>query len=837
MLGRKLPAILCDLLAAALLYRAASKRMKPGAALPLAALYAFNPLAVVTGAAWGQVDSVPAVLLLAVLLFAMEGKWRWALPLYTLAALMKPQALMFGPLGLVALAVQMWRGKAPGRWRDLMVGVGLSLLAMVAVVLPFSLRQGGVGWLITLYGDTMNFYHYATVNATNLYFLFGLNWQPVAGEAPFALRLLGGLTLILPALCCLFGGRAFSPLRGLGQGLSLKEKLVISLTLLPALIQISLPLSLGDVGTVLMVSAFLLVLLVYALRPDIRKLPLLGAVLLILFCELGVMMHERYLFPAALLLTLAYALRRDRRVLWLMLGMTLLTFLNVSVALDRGIRIGGVEGHLAAPLFGISSDSAALEYLLSALHVLLAAAACCTGLMSLRDDRPPVPPFHLRAPAEQDLEGREERERRAMEALLCGEAPPRMRGRDWLIVVLVTLLYGALALSNLGAATAPETAWISMRSDETLVYDLGSSRRFHLLYYPGIQWADNDLEVSAGDDTDAWAGKPMSLRPGDCFAWRYHTEVSGTDPGKYSGVQVVHEGRYLRIRANFSQSMVYEIIAQDAESGKNIPLRLVSGEGKALIDEQDRLVGGEPSWYNGAYFDEIYHARTAFEQANALRGLEPSRIYETSHPPLGKLLISLSILIFGMNPFGWRLAGALAGVLMLPGMYLMARMVTRRRLFALAAMLLMALDHMHFVQTRIATIDSFVTLFIIWAYVFMLRFALTPLRARALMRDIGVLFLSGLFMGLAIASKWTGYTRGWAWRDLLHRFGAGPVRAWRRSAWREGATPPPWRQRRDGGAGSSSRWPAPHQLCGGAAGDLLSLLHPGVHADARRSHR
>lgn len=49
-------------------------------------------------------------------------------------------------------------------------------------------------------------------------------------------------------------------------------------------------------------------------------------------------------------------------------------------------------------------------------------------------------------------------------------------------------------------------------------------------------------------------------------------------------------------------------------------------------------------------------------------------------PPLGKVLIAFSISIFGMTPFGWRFAGALAGVLMLPGMYLLGKLLTKRRM-------------------------------------------------------------------------------------------------------------------------------------------------------------
>ena len=109
----------------------------------------------------------------------------------------------------------------------------------------------------------------------------------------------------------------------------------------------------------------------------------------------------------------------------------------------------------------------------------------------------------------------------------------------------------------------------------------------------------------------------------------------------------------------------------------------------------------QPSWWNSTYFDEIYHARTGFEFMN---GTVP---YETSHPPLGKIFISWCISIFGMTPFGWRFAGAIAGILMLPGIYLLAKQLTKKTWAAFLSCILLALDCMHLTQTQIATIDSF----------------------------------------------------------------------------------------------------------------------------------
>ncbi len=740
----KLPAIFADALAVVLLFRFAAQSVKRRAALCLAALYAFNPLLYASGAAWGQVDSLHTALIVVVVILVLGGRWKVALPLYTLSVLMKPQALMFGPLGLAALVLWLLKQDRRGKWKDVLIGAAASLLVAAVVIVPFSLKQKDADWLIKLYSGTMNYYSYATVNATNLYFLFGLNWQPTENAAPFLLRLVGAASLTAPVAVYWLNER-----KQIGK----RELILISCSLLPAFASVILPVSLGLTGTLLMISGFLLVLVRFIMEGSLDNLPLLGAVMLTVFCVFGAMMHERYLFPAIALLMLAYIRRRDRQILLLMVVLSVLTFLNVGIALDRGVRIGGVPGHLAAPSFGIVSDSEWLEYLLSAGEVLAGALAVYVGLVQSRLRLPvrKLPAIWERGSAS----GREERRRKLiLNRILHPEKTQRLDAKDWLLMLGVTLVYAALALSNLGATKAPQKPWISTAEENTAVFDLGSVRRFNVLYYPGIeQRSESEIEVSVSSDGERWLSYPAQVDDGTCFQWVYVREsVRG-------GSTLDLEGRYLKIYAPNRLTTIMEILAREAGTDNPIRLSLISGRGEALIDEQDTL-DGDPSWYNSAYFDEIYHARTGYEHANAIRGLEPNNTYETSHPPLGKVLIALSTMIFGMTPFGWRFPGALTGVLMLPAMYMAAKLLTKKRFFAFAAAALLALDGMHFAQTRIATIDSFATLFILWSYYFMFRYAVDRNTGHRFKSDLVNLGLSGLFMGFAIASKWTGFYAG-----------------------------------------------------------------------------
>ena len=135
------------------------------------------------------------------------------------------------------------------------------------------------------------------------------------------------------------------------------------------------------------------------------------------------------------------------------------------------------------------------------------------------------------------------------------------------------------------------------------------------------------------------------------------------------------------------------------------------GSAAALFDEQG-TVPAMPTWYNSGYFDEIYHPRTAYEH---IRGIYP---YEITHPPLGKLIMSLGIQIFGMTPFGWRFMGALFGVGMLPLLYVFLKNLFGKTAVAACGTALFAFDFMHLTQTRIATIDTYGVFFILAMYFF-----------------------------------------------------------------------------------------------------------------------
>ena len=739
----KLPSIVCDLCIILLLYREGEKRFgSVFAALCVCALYAANPLAICAGAAWGQADSLMILLLLLTVLLCMDKKWIAALPLYGLAVLVKPQSLMFGPLGLAALVLEyrevsgrQQSGERAAFIRSFLTGLGIMAGVMLAVVLPFAIGQGGLKWLFELYGNTMNGYRQAAVNACNWYFLTGANWVSVENAAGIPALLGVFMTLIVP--CAVFSLRNRRPAKEnavlfgvLGGGL------LLSLALAAAG-----ELSYEGLGLLMILFSLALVMWLYIRGGSAEHLPLCGAAFLCLMFANGTMMHERYLFPAAALLLAAFIREKDRRILWLFLLLTVSCFLNVGCVLDRNLRIGGSAGHLNSPAFGLRSDLAPLEYFSAAVSVIGAGLSLYLACDRCRPDAPLMRLAGAESAGEEKKADGETWTGRAMRRLTEQKQDARLDRKDLLIALCASALFCAFTLVNLGSTKAPQTAYIFQR-DESVVLDLGEEKTFDLLYYQEIHYADTPFTVETSADGETFEVRCVSgVTAGDCFKWKYLYPDTGDR----------FTGRYIRLTAGGTGLTLMELLARDAD-GNVFPMTAWDGA-DALCDEPDTLTG-DPDWFNSCYFDEIYHARTAYEL------LHRRTIYEWTHPPLGKVIMSACVAVFGMTPFGWRFAGAMMGVLMLPAIYLLARELFRKRMFALGALGLLALDFMHYTQTRIATIDSFVVCFILWSFCFMIRWFRRDFWSRPLAASLGDLAASGFFMGLAVASKWTGCYAG-----------------------------------------------------------------------------
>ena len=255
--------------------------------------------------------------------------------------------------------------------------------------------------------------------------------------------------------------------------------------------------------------------------------------------------------------------------------------------------------------------------------------------------------------------------------------------------------------------------------------------------YDGVNWSAPEKHEHDQGMLYYWHGLPGDNSSYSDLSARYVLVVPET-----SGMRLLEMGFF-----------------ENADDETPIPFASVTasvgGEtgGASLFDEQS-MVPNRASYMNSMYFDEIYHARTAYE---SLHGMS---IYEWTHPPLGKDMISWGITIFGMTPFGWRFAGTLAGVLMIPVMYFIGLLMFRKRTWATVLSSLMLLDGMHFVQTRLATVDSYGVLFILLMFLFMYWYYSLSFYDTSLKKTFVPLGLCGIAFGLGAASKWIGLYAG-----------------------------------------------------------------------------
>jgi dolichyl-phosphate-mannose-protein mannosyltransferase len=85
------------------------------------------------------------------------------------------------------------------------------------------------------------------------------------------------------------------------------------------------------------------------------------------------------------------------------------------------------------------------------------------------------------------------------------------------------------------------------------------------------------------------------------------------------------------------------------------------------------------------------------------------------HPEVGKWLIALGEKAFGMDPFGWRIASAVVGALMVLVMCRLLRRMTGSTVLGCIGGLLLMFDGLHFVLSRLALLDIFLAFFLLCA--------------------------------------------------------------------------------------------------------------------------
>ena len=155
------------------------------------------------------------------------------------------------------------------------------------------------------------------------------------------------------------------------------------------------------------------------------------------------------------------------------------------------------------------------------------------------------------------------------------------------------------------------------------------------------------------------------------------------------------------------------------------------------------------------YFDEVYHGFTATvylhgdKQAYDPWAKPPEgKAFEWTHPPLSKLIMAGMMWSFGENPFGWRIGSVLFGTMATVATGILAFELFGSIAVGLIAIALMSMENLVLAQSRIAMNDSYLIFFMLLGLIGYVRW-------RRDESSIKTLYWTGLWLGLAAATKWT----------------------------------------------------------------------------------
>ena len=314
---------------------------------------------------------------------------------------------------------------------------------------------------------------------------------------------------------------------------------------------------------------------------------------------------------------------------------------------------------------------------------------------------------------------------------------PKFTGFDMVIALIIVVLYGALSFINLGDTVAPQT-FATVKSPNEYI----------------------EIKTPGNDDVLTFMRVYNGIVPGTFEIFTSEDQVNYESLGEFDfdmvfgwqDIDINREAKYVKFVLTSEEGSIGEVALYDIGFYRLTDLTYANDLGKLVVDEGD-TVPQRISYMNSAYFDEVYFARTAYDYANGIEA------YEWVHPPVGKLIQALPILFMGMTPFAWRFAGNVFGILMVFLIYLFAKRLFKKTSYATVAALLVALDNFHFAQTRMGTIDTELVVFSILAVYFMYQYVVMD-KSDPLIKKLRYLFLSGLFFGLTVSTKWSGVFTG-----------------------------------------------------------------------------
>jgi dolichyl-phosphate-mannose-protein mannosyltransferase len=307
--------------------------------------------------------------------------------------------------------------------------------------------------------------------------------------------------------------------------------------------------------------------------------------------------------------------------------------------------------------------------------------------------------------------------------------------KDWLTIVVLSIVFFSLAVWNLGLAQTPVTTWQTSQ-DKTFYIDLGEPANVGTVYFL-VKNGEANVQFATGAP-ESWSESATVNIPFKYYSW--------------SEINVDTLTRYVQFEVQPKSPIEVAEVAVLNSGGQRTAIAAVNAENVSdpslshLVDEQN-LVELPPTYMGETYFDEIYYVRSAEQY------LHLQVPYEWTHPPLGKLIIASGIGVFGFNPFGWRIMGVIFATLMIPLIYVLGKKLLGTWIGGFASAFLLAFDFMHFTMARISTVDTYVVFFSLASQLFFLIYLKNVLKD-GWKTPVLPLFLAVLFFAFGFSTKW-----------------------------------------------------------------------------------
>ncbi|MEG2670263.1 MAG: glycosyltransferase family 39 protein, partial [Oscillospiraceae bacterium] len=367
----------------------------------------------------------------------------------------------------------------------------------------------------------------------------------------------------------------------------------------------------GIIALAIAISGFMY----YKIKTPSGKIFMPAFMIIAFLFTFGFKMHERYMMPALAFLLCEYVFTRNKKLLWLCGGFSITTFLNAVYVLYTTVTLDN-----AMPLYSVVGVISMFEVALFILSVWVI----------IKDYMLPKKIEKKIAINKTNTESSEE----TQNSKKPKKALKKMVRADYLALAIITLAYSAIAFTNLGDTTAPQTFYKPLAENESFILELEEPANVSkITSYLGIGNVEGDakLDMVASLDGNTWVQLESTATLESVFKWNVEDIVD-------------FECKYIKCTPSMMDYTLFELAVWD-EKGELVPIKSVVGNGesnyKNIVDEQ-KYAQDTSTYMNGSYFDEIYHPRTAYEHLHMMP------YYETTHPPLGKLIMSIGVAIFGM---------------------------------------------------------------------------------------------------------------------------------------------------------------------------------------------